>query len=316
MRRATTPGDGGGVTGPTAGTRPHPSATRTDAPPARPDASMSLLNSLWAEPLEGDYALATPAHPGSRPARVSRSGVVLLVAGLLGVVLAGAVASLRAPTATLQASRARLVEQITERTAEADDLAAGNDALSSEIGGLQTAALSTQDPALLARLQRAEAASGAVAVHGPGIVLVLTDATQDPQHPDPESLVQDVDLQIAANGLWAAGAEAVAINGQRLTSLSAIRVVGQAILVNLVPLTSPYTIEAVGDPAVLQVNYARGTASQHAALLSSHYGVGVQLRASQDLTLAGAGATTLREASVAGAPGVTSSSSTAKEDQS
>lgn len=312
------------MTGPTSGARPHAAGTRTDGPASRPDvrpdtrpdASMSLLNSLWAEPLEGDYALATPAQPGNRPARVSRSGVVLLVAGLLGVVLAGAVASLRAPTATLQASRARLVEQITERTAEADALATGNDALSAEIGGLQTAALSTQDPALLARLQRAEVASGAVAVQGPGIVVVLTDATQDPQHPDPESLVQDVDLQIAANGLWAAGAEAIAINGQRLTSLSAIRVVGQAILVNLVPLTSPYTIEAVGDPAVLQVNYARGTAAQHAALLASHYGIGVQLRASQELTLAGAGATTLREASVAGTPGVTSSSPTAKEDQS
>lgn len=277
---------------------------------------MSLLNSLWAEPLEGDYALATPAQPGSRPARVSRSGVVLLVAGLLGVVLAGAVVSLRAPTAALQSSRARLVEQITQRTAEADALATDNDALGAEIGALQTAALSSQDPSLLARLQRAEAASGAAAVHGPGLVLVLTDAPQDPQRPDPESLVQDVDLQIAANGLWSAGAEAVAINGQRLTSLSAIRVVGQAILVNLVPLTSPYTVEAIGDPAALQVGFARSSASQHTALLSSHYGIGVQLKASDDLTLAGAGATTLREATAVEVPGVTSSSPTAEEDQS
>lgn len=289
---------------------------RGSTAPARPDASMSLLTTLWAEPLEGDYALATPAQPASRPARVSRSGVVLLVAGLLGVVLAGAVASLRAPTAALQASRARLVEQITDRTTEADTLASGNDRLSAEIGALQTTALSSQDPALLARLRRAEVASGAAAVSGPGLVLVLTDAPQDPQHPDPETLVQDVDLQIAANGLWAAGAEAVAINGQRLTSLSAIRVVGQAILVNLVPLTSPYTVEAIGDPASLQVGFARGSASQHTALLSSHYGIGVQLRSAEKLSLPGVGTATLREASVAGATGVASSSGSDEEDQS
>ena len=45
------------------------------------------------------------------------------------------------------------------------------------------------------------------------------------------------DLQIVVNGLWASGAEAVSVNGQRLTSKAAIRFAGQAILVNYRPLT-------------------------------------------------------------------------------
>lgn len=49
------------------------------------------------------------------------------------------------------------------------------------------------------------------------------------------------------NGLWQSGAEAVAINGQRLTALSAIRAAGDAILVDNRPLVPPYTVLAVGD---------------------------------------------------------------------
>jgi uncharacterized protein YlxW (UPF0749 family) len=58
--------------------------------------------------------------------------------------------------------------------------------------------------------------------------------------------VQDNDLQILVNELWRRGAEAVSINGQRLTATSAIRTAGNAILVDFVPLQEPYRISAIG----------------------------------------------------------------------
>ena len=60
------------------------------------------------------------------------------------------------------------------------------------------------------------------------------------------SRVLDVDLQSVVNGLWAGGAEAVAVNGQRLTALTTIRAAGSAILVDFRPVTSPYEVSAIG----------------------------------------------------------------------
>ncbi len=65
----------------------------------------------------------------------------------------------------------------------------------------------------------------------------------------------DVDLQILANGLWQAGAEAVAINGHRLSSLTAIRSAGDAITVDFRSLTRPYRVEAIGDPRTLPARF-------------------------------------------------------------
>ena len=59
--------------------------------------------------------------------------------------------------------------------------------------------------------------------------------------------VRDRDMQRVVNGLWESGAEAISVNGQRLTALSAIRAAGDAILVDNKPLVPPYTVLAVGD---------------------------------------------------------------------
>ena len=65
---------------------------------------------------------------------------------------------------------------------------------------------------------------------------------------DPDGRVRATDLRILVNGLWQAGAEAIAINGRRLTSLSAIVNSGIAIQVNEGPLSPPYVVQAVGGP--------------------------------------------------------------------
>lgn len=277
--------------------------------PRRVDASMSLLNDLMRQPMDGDYAAAHAAGLSrrvSRPQRLTRSGLVLVVAVTLGLVLAGAVVNLRAPTAALRASRQLLLDQVAERTAHADALATANADLSAEITSLQSEALAGSDPALLARLSQYEVASGTAAVAGPGLVVEVSDAPPVDGTQSPESRVQDLDLQVLVNGLWASGAEAITVNGVRLTSLSAIRTAGQAILVDLVPLSSPYTVSAIGNPQEMQTRFAQGSAASHLALLASTYGIGVTTHAESELQMPGSGPVTLHHARV---PDVASSDS-------
>ena len=77
---------------------------------------------------------------------------------------------------------------------------------------------------------------------------------------DARDRVLDIDLQILANGLWQAGAEAIAINGHRLSSLTAIRSAGDAITVDYRSLTRPYRVEAIGNPRTLPARFAETAA--------------------------------------------------------
>ena len=81
------------------------------------------------------------------------------------------------------------------------------------------------------------------------------------------------------NGLWAAGAEAVAVNGQRLTGLSAIRSAGDAILVDYRPLTRPYVVVAIGDPRSVQSRFVSGPAGQALRTLEQAYGITFSVQA-------------------------------------
>lgn len=263
------------------------------------DASMGLLNEVIARPVDPGYAEAAARPPVVRsgPQRWGVSALHLLVAAALGLTTAGAIANLRAPLSSVQQSRDILAAEITDRTAQAQALVEANAALSGEIAQLQSDALAEANPTLFAELAEAELLSGSVAVEGPGLVIALQDApVADPDDADPASRVQDIDLQVVTNGLWAAGAEAIAINGHRLTALSAIRGAGQAILVDLAPLVAPYEVEAIGEVRAMQTSFARTSAANHLALLSGTYDIAVSTQAVELLTLPGAGSTTLRYA--------------------
>jgi uncharacterized protein YlxW (UPF0749 family) len=87
-----------------------------------------------------------------------------------------------------------------------------------------------------------------------------------------EAKVLDIDMQTAVNGLWEAGAQAIAINDIRLTSLTAIRTAGEAILVDFRPLEPPYTVVAIG-PKDLAKRFARTQASDDLDQLRRDYGI-------------------------------------------
>ena len=104
-------------------------------------------------------------------------------------------------------------------------------------------------------LQEAKFLAGLTEVKGPGIEVVLQDSKKRPPANSPidieNYIIHDSDLQRVVNELHAAGAEAVAINGQRFIANTAIRCVGPTVQVNGIALSSPYVISAIGNPDTL-----------------------------------------------------------------
>jgi len=113
---------------------------------------------------------------------------------------------------------------------------------------------------LAAQLDQYRFLAGITPVTGPGITVVLKDSTKRPPSDLPSQIsleltlnyiIHDIDIERVINELRASGAEAFAVNDQRIVTTSAIRCVGPAIQVNGVPLTPPYVIRAIGDPGTL-----------------------------------------------------------------
>ena len=131
----------------------------------------------------------------------------------------------------------------SSRQAAADSLQRQADTLNTQITTARDSALATTDRSGALRNQLAELSGvdGAVAVAGSGVRVTLDDAAASgPAAHDGSGIILDSDVRRVVNGLFAAGAEAVAVNGQRLTTQTAIREAGGAILVDYRPLSPPY----------------------------------------------------------------------------
>ncbi|WP_432493743.1 DUF881 domain-containing protein [Kineococcus gypseus] len=98
-------------------------------------------------------------------------------------------------------------------------------------------------------------ASGALAVTGPGVTVVLDDAPDGvrPEGVGPDDLVvHQQDVEAVVNALWAGGAEAMTIVDQRIVSTSAVRCVGNVLVLQGRTYSPPYAISAIGDPDALR----------------------------------------------------------------
>jgi uncharacterized protein YlxW (UPF0749 family) len=99
-------------------------------------------------------------------------------------------------------------------------------------------------------------------VHGPGLVVILSDAQRDPngrfpRDASPDDLVvHQQDIQAVLNALWSGGAEAIQMQDQRIIATSAPRCVGNTLLLNGRTYSPPYTITAIGDAAAMQAALA------------------------------------------------------------
>ncbi len=101
---------------------------------------------------------------------------------------------------------------------------------------------------------------GLDAVSGPGVTVTLDDAPSDviaSADTNPNNLVvHQQDIQAVANALWAGGAQAMTIQGQRVIATTGIKCVGNTVVLRGVPYSPPYVISAVGDPQTMQTSLA------------------------------------------------------------
>lgn len=102
---------------------------------------------------------------------------------------------------------------------------------------------------MLKELNRVKLWAGLLPIKGPGIVVTLDDSKRKIKAgEDLENyIIHDYDLREVVNELWTSGAEAIAINDQRIVVSSEIRCVGSTVLVNGVRLAPPYMVKAIGD---------------------------------------------------------------------
>jgi len=102
--------------------------------------------------------------------------------------------------------------------------------------------------ALSSELVKAKMEAGLVPVEGPGVVITLKDSTRKVSSGEDFYffLIHDMDLRLLVNELWAAGAEAISINDQRIGTRTSIRCIGSTILINTYRAYSPYVVKAIG----------------------------------------------------------------------
>ena len=276
---------------------------------------MSLLTNLLEHSLDEGYAEAA-ARRAAGEGRPSRKGWVL-AAGLvmIGLLLATAALQVRNRAPAAAQARDALAREIAQRTAATDRLESDLQRLRESVTAAREDALSltTSGSELAARLTDLEVVTGAGAVRGPGLVIHLedadsatTDGSADPRAGEKatEGRVTDRDLQTIVNEVWAAGAEAVAVNGQRLTSLSAIRSAGQAILVDFRPLSPPYDVVAVGDSKTMRSRLVDGFGGSYLQVLRN-YGIVYTVKTRDGVRLPAAAGLPVRYATVPGQPGDT-----------
>ncbi len=253
-----------------------------------------LLTLITEHSLDDDYREVAQRRgttgagaPKGRPAWVA-TGVV----AVFGILVTTAAVQTSRNADTADAGRATLIARVqVERAAlerqqaEIADLQGANIDLEESRSDLAAAQRETT-----ARLRRLQVATGYTPVTGPGVRIVLDDAPDG----DVTQVVRDEDLALLVDGLWSAGAEAIAINDQRLTALSAIRNVGPAVHVNSKPVNPPYTVQAIGDTLTLQAELLDTTHGQQFFDLADDLGFEYTMENEPDLTLPSAPGPRLR----------------------
>ncbi|MEV5430718.1 DUF881 domain-containing protein [Streptomyces sp. NPDC052701] len=269
---------------------------------------MSLITNVMDHSLDDGYAEAAArkkaAGEGGMPKTLrAKLGLAAgLVLAALVVTVGAAQARVTAPVVAKE--REELIDRIDRQTEAADELEDSVDELRADVSARQREALEESGDG--GRSELVGVLSGAVAVQGPGVKLVVDDAEDagtgadgDPRESSGFSdtgRVRDRDMQRVVNGLWESGAEAVSINGQRLTALSAIRAAGDAILVDNRPLVPPYTVLAVGDGQRLSTRFQNSADGLYLHALQENYGIRTGISVEDDLRLPAAPSLTVRTA--------------------
>jgi uncharacterized protein YlxW (UPF0749 family) len=209
--------------------------------------SMGLLALLNSEIETDEYT--NPDHPPV--GKKDPKWWIAIVLSFSGLLFGIAVANTQRQQPILEKNREDLRATITKNIEVLNKTSEDLSSINNEIAQIQT-----NTPGLdfhgisQSNESNLQVFSGLSSVKGEGIEIVINDAikTDSLETADLElARVYDSDVQLLVNALWASGAESVSINKSRLTSTSAIRSAGDAILVNYRPLLPPFVISAIGD---------------------------------------------------------------------
>ena len=192
-----------------------------------------------------------------RPMLVSRQWAVSIAAALAVIGFVGYAQWNGSPERAHFATSVQqvLADQVSKLEDEQEDLRGQLAAAEAQVLDFQTA--STTSSSALAevnrRLEAARLAAGLMPLQGPGVIVEISDSKRvipDGENPANYIVLVD-DLRDIVASLWASGAEAVAINGERLVATSSIYGVGASVLVNTAFLSPPFRIEAIGSAGIL-----------------------------------------------------------------
>lgn len=241
-------------------------------------------------------------RPLSVGPRMRRTVRVLTVLGavLVGYLLAVGLRAGRTAAITEDARHGELVELVREQRDRVTELSSTLKDLDARVARSEEQAAGLV-PALDAALHRAERDAGLTPLVGPGVIVTLFDAPPDCVGAAYLCQVQDYDLQLTANNLFAAGAEAVAVGQERVIVTTALRSAGSQITANYHVLVPPYEVRAIGDPDDL----AASVADVGAALEAAGSGLRMEVRTSGSVEVPGVPAPAVRVARPASAPGQT-----------
>lgn len=206
--------------------------------------------------------------PVQRPTRGPTRGPWRLLVPLTAVgagLLFATSASTAQGTDLRSGRRSQLTELITEQQSDVAKQEAAASRLRSEVAAA-TAAAAAGSSVVAAERDRSNAlavAAGTTAVTGPAITVALDDAPKPSagrraasDNPD-DLVVHQQDVQSVVNALWAGGAEAMTLMGERVISTSAVRCVGNTLLLHGRVYSPPFVVTAVGDPARMRATLAQ-----------------------------------------------------------
>ncbi len=219
----------------------------------------------------------------ARDARRTAAGRVLtlIVIALAGFMMASAAVVARGQD--LRPNRNTDLIQLVQTQA------ARNVNLAGQVGALRTEVdkLSSQQGGAAVDSSAQAAAGGLAAVKGPAVSVTLTDA---PANVKPVGVAEELlivhqqDIQAVVNAMWEGGAEAMTIQGQRVTSRTGIKCVGNSVLLHGVPYAPPYVLVAIGDQKGIEEALAQSAYLDAYRQYSDRYGLGYTEKRVQEAT--------------------------------
>jgi uncharacterized protein YlxW (UPF0749 family) len=233
--------------------------------------SMGVMSDLVTDATRSDYDHQEEPHPSGEPRRLPRP-VTITVVALCAFLLILAFVRTRESAPFIADQRRALAERVADRADAVAERQEAVDQARLEVASAQRELLSATEAGrnLAARILRLEQLAGALPAAGSGITITVTDppTVRGDEFAVPGlNRVLDRDLQSVVNSLWLSGAAAVAVNDLRITSRTAIRSAGAAILVDYRPVIGPYRVTAIATEGTSAVQLASSFARTPAAAL-------------------------------------------------